>query len=75
MFNKGNLGSKNENGIIEKIKQFPAGTKLLIKNDNYSKNWQTPLEVINFVKNTFNKIGEVSIFDVYEINAKIEQIN
>lgn len=75
MFNKGNLGSKSENGIIEKIKQFSTGTKLLIKNDNYLKNWQTPFEVINFVKNNFNKIGEVSIFDIYEINAKIEQIN
>ncbi len=68
MFNKGNLGSKNEVGIIEELKQLPSGTKLLIKNNKYSKNWQTPMEVIHFVENNFNKIDEINIFDIYEIN-------
>ena len=67
MFNKGNFGSKGENGIIEEIKQFPEGTKLFIKNKQYAKNWQTPMEVISFVENTYPKIGEISIFDIYEI--------
>ena len=46
---------------------MPSGTKLLIKNDTYNKNWQTPMEVINYIKNNLNKISEISIFDVYEI--------
>lgn len=67
MFNKGNLGAKGEKGIIEKIQKMPSGTKLLIKNDRYNKNWQTPMEVINYIKNNLNKISEISIFDIYEI--------
>ena len=67
MFNKGNLGSKSEKGIIEEINNFSSGTKLLIKNNKYSKNWQTPMEVIKYIENNFSKIGEISIFDIYEI--------
>ena len=67
MFLKGNLGSKGEFGQIEKINQLEKGTKILIKNDQYKLNWQTPLEVISYIKNNFNKIGEVNIFDIYEI--------
>lgn len=67
MFNKGNLGAKGEKGMIEKIQKMASGTKLLIKNDRYNKNWQTPMEVINYIKNNLNKISEISIFDIYEI--------
>ena len=67
MFLKGNLGSQGEFGQIEKINQLEKGTKILIKNNQYKLNWQTPLEVISYIKNNFNKIGEVSIFDIYEI--------
>ena len=67
MFNKGNFGSKGEIGQIEKINNLKNGDKILIKNNKYSLNWQTPLEVINYIKNNLNKIGEISIFDIYEI--------
>lgn len=67
MFLKGNLGSKGEFGQIEKINVLEKGTKILIKNDQYKLNWQTPLEVISYLKNNFNKIGEINIFDIYEI--------
>ena len=67
MFLKGNLGGKGEIGQIEKINQLEKGTKILIKNNQYKLNWQTPLEVISYIKNNFNKIGELSIFDIYEI--------
>lgn len=69
MFLKGNLGSQGELGQIKKINQLESGTKLFIKNNQYSLNWQTPLEVISYVRNNFNKIDEVSIFDVYEIQG------
>ncbi len=67
MFLKGNLGSPGEIGQIEKIKHLKKGTKILIKNNQYKLNWQTPLEVISYIKNNLNKIDEISIFDIYEI--------
>lgn len=67
MFLKGNLGSGGEIGQIKKINQLEKGTKILIKNNQYKLNWQTPLEVISYIKNNFTKIGEVSIFDIYEL--------
>lgn len=67
LFSKGNLGGKGEDGQIEKINHLPKGTQLLIKNDNYKRNWQSPEKVISYIKNNFNKIGNISIFDIYEI--------
>ena len=67
LFSKGNLGGKGEDGQIEEINHLPKGTQLLIKSDNYKRNWQSPEKVISYIKNTFNKIGNISIFDIYEI--------
>ena len=67
LFLKGNLGSKGEDGQIEKINQLKTGSQILIKNDNYKRNWQTPEKVISYIKNNLNKIGEISLFDIYEI--------
>ena len=67
MFLKGNIGSNGENGIIEEISHFQSGTKLLIKKEESKMNWQTPMKVIHFVQTNLNKIGEISIFDIYEI--------
>ena len=67
MFLKGNIGSNGENGIIEEISHFQSGNKLLIKKDESKMNWQTPMKVIHFVQTNLNKIGEISIFDIYEI--------
>lgn len=66
-FLKGNIGSKGEDGLIEKIKNLNKGEKILIKNNKYSKNWQTPLTVINYIENNLIKINEINIFDVYEV--------
>ncbi len=66
-FLKGNIGSKGEDGLIEKIKNLNKGEKILIKNNKSSKNWQTPLTVINYIENNLTKINEINIFDVYEI--------
>ena len=65
MFNKGNLGSKGEDGIIEDLKN-KANIQILILQDNYRRNWQTPLKVIDYVKNDLSKIGSIGIFDIYE---------
>ena len=48
---------------MERIHQI----KMFIKNkDSYKFNWQTPIEVIEFVKNNYNKVQSIGIFDVYE---------
>lgn len=65
MFNKGNLGKNGEEKLINEIQEAENTIYLLLK-DEYSKNWQTPLEVIDFVKNNKSKIGEIEIFDIYE---------
>ena len=48
-----------------KIKNM-KNTIILIKNDNTALNWQMPKEVINYVKNNLQKIGEISFFDIYK---------
>ncbi len=68
MFLIGNLG---ENGIQEKIEEIKRIEKnenavFLIKNENYSLNWQTPMQIINYVKENLEKIEEVSIYNVYK---------
>lgn len=66
MFLKGNLGSKGEEGQIEKIKSMDDNTKILIKNDNYKRNWQNPNEVTKYIKENLKKICEIEYFDIYE---------
>lgn len=65
MFNKGNFGKNGENKLIEEISKT-KDTQYLILKDEYSKNWQTPLKIIDYVKSNKSKIGEIEIFDIYE---------
>jgi len=66
LFLKGNLGSRGEDGIISKIQVLNSGTKFLIRKDGYRRNWQTPENVISYVKKEYKKIDEIEIFDIYE---------
>ena len=59
---------KVKSGLIEKIQNLKAGEQILILNDKYLRNWQTPEKVITYIKNNLNKIGEIKMFDIYEIN-------
>lgn len=65
MFNKGNLGSKGEEGVIKDIKNL-SNAQFLILQDIYSYNWQTPFKVITYIKNNLKLIGKVGEFDIYE---------
>ena len=65
MFNKGNLGIDGEKRIIEEIINS-KDTYYLILQDNFIKNWQTPLNIIKCVKENKTKIGEIEIFDIYK---------
>ena len=66
MFLKGNIGRDSEEGQIEKIKQRQENELFLIRKENLKTNWQTPLNVIKYVRENLNKIDEVSIYEVYE---------
>lgn len=65
MFNIGNFGSKGEIGQIDKIKQL-ENSVFLIRNNKFSRNWQNPENVRNYIINNLNKTGEIGIFDIYE---------
>lgn len=65
MFLKGNLGSKAEEGQIQKIQYMENNTKILIKNDKYRRNWQNPNKVTDYIKENLEKIGEIEYFDIY----------
>ena len=65
MFLKGNLGENGENKLIDEIANS-NDTKYLILKNKYSKNWQIPLDVINYVMLNKIKTGEIGIFDIYE---------
>lgn len=65
MFNKGNFGFKGEQRLINQIKES-NNVKYLILNDRFDRNWQTPLNVIDYVKENKTKTGQIEIFDIYE---------
>lgn len=66
MFLKGNIGKDGEEGQIEKIKQRQENELYLIKKENFNLNWQTPVEVIKYIRNNLEKIEEISIYEVYK---------
>lgn len=66
MFLKGNIGKDSEQGQIEKIKQRDENSMYLIKKKDLRLNWQTPLEVINYVRENLELVGEVSIYEIYQ---------
>ena len=65
MFLKGNIGKDGEEGQIEKIKQKDENILYLIRNENLKTNWQTPTDVIKYIRNNLEKVEEISIYEVY----------
>ena len=65
MFMKGNLGAKGEEGIIENLKE-EQNYIVLIKNEQYNRNWQNPEKVRKYIVQNMNNIGEIDVFDIYE---------
>ena len=64
MLNRGNFGSKGEEGIKEDLKK--RNEYVLILNEKYNLNWQVPKDIIEFVKNNMKKTGSILIYDVYK---------
>lgn len=65
MFNRGNLGSRGQNGVLADIENT-ENALLLIRQDIYKKNWQHPFGLTDYIVENYHKIGEVNIFDIYE---------
>lgn len=65
MFLIGNLGSKGEQGQIEKLEK-EENAIVLILNDKYSRNWQNPENVRKYIVENWTKEGEIRQFDIYE---------
>ena len=65
LFNKGNFGRNGEKRLINQIDQ-EKDVKYLVLQDIYTKNWQTPTDIINYVKDNKTKTGEILVFDIYE---------
>lgn len=65
MFLKGNIGKEGEKGIIQQIQELQQNPNniFLIRHPNWSQNWQTPTEVIQYVRNHFTKTGEISFYE------------
>lgn len=66
MFLKGNIGKDGEEGQIQKITQKDENTLYLIRNKKLKSNWQTPLNVINYIRGNLQKIEEIEIYEVYK---------
>lgn len=66
MFDTGNFGKDGNQGIIRKIEhqRDTENCVYLIKESGY--NWQTPMEVINYIKANLEKVGEVSFYNIYK---------
>ena len=65
MFLKGNIGKDGEQGQIDRISKRSGNEIYLIRNKNLNLNWQTPKEVLNYIRNNLEKVDEVSIYEVY----------
>ena len=65
MFLIGNIGSKGEDGQIEKL-QKDKNKIVIIKSDGVSLNWQNPNKVREYIKQNMDYKYSILYFDVYE---------
>lgn len=65
MFLKGNLGTKGCEEIIQYLSNL-KDCRIMVLHDNEKLNWQTPKEVIEYVKNNYQFVEKIELFDVYE---------
>ena len=62
---KGNLGTNGEKDIINEIEEG-NNTIYLVQRNKAGLNWQTPMNIINYVLENKEKISQIRIFDIYE---------
>lgn len=66
MFLIGNIGKDGQEGQIERIKNKKEEKLYLIKNRKLEQNWQTPLEVVNYIRDNLEYVEDISIYEVYK---------
>lgn len=62
---KGNLGKDGEENVIKMVQNLPQNSSFLVLKEEYPLNWQTPMEVINYIKENYNKVDSIYVFDIY----------
>lgn len=65
MFLKGNIGKDGEEGVIEGIKNSEKSI-YLIKQKQLRLNWQTPTDVIDYIRYNLKYKGDIEFFEIYE---------
>ena len=66
LFLRGNLGKDGEEGEIEKIKNRDNNTIYLIRKANINQNWQAPENVITYIRDNLELLGQITMYDVYQ---------
>lgn len=61
---KGNLGKDGEEGLIETVKKLD-NTEILIEKNEENLIYQESLKTRNYIKENFEKIGEIEEFEIY----------
>lgn len=62
----GNLGKNGENGLLDRIKSL-KNTDILITKDDEDKKYQESEKIRNYIKNTYEEIGEIEEFVIYHV--------
>lgn len=65
LFMKGNFGKNGETNLISDIKDKEETEILVLNNEMF--NWQTPIEVVEYVLNAYEKTGNIGRFNVYTV--------
>ena len=52
--------------LIEKIKNKNENELYMIRKSELRTNWQTPIDVINYIRENLEKVGEISIYEIYK---------
>ena len=63
MFLIGNLGGNGEEGIIKDL-QNEDNYLVLIKSEQYSRNWQNPEKVRRYIMKNMNKTGKIVLITI-----------
>lgn len=66
MFLKGNLGKDGEEGIINELKNKDKNNIYMIRHISIEQNWQAPMQVIDYIRNNYRKIGVLKYYEVYK---------